>query len=452
MGRSWRSLRNEPLTDTLLAAARWMPPGVRVWAARRAAARGLGAPALRAAPGDPVVLARLGMYASAAKAKGRGRSAAGAIAAAAAALGEPGAARDLLLSGKRLSVSNRRFLAASVAPFDAELARDFLPSTDYASRAACALATKDFDTAERELRDIFGQPHVGYLKGAISAWRGDWVGARRRLNDAFCADGLAPPLSNDADLPTTLDEFSRIQPLESIDGPLVSIVVPAHNAASTLQIAVISLIEQTWRNVELIIVDDRSTDATAALAVSLAARDPRIRVLSNIRAPGAYGARNTGIEAARGAFIALHDADDWAHPQRLERQMRRLADDKAVAICRYFRLDTKGRPVCPRVFPFVRLSPIAITSRAETWSTVGRFEEIGVGADSEWLARADERLGRRANARMNEVGMVALWEERSLSAAPLTGFLGEGLKKRTDYVETWRRRHAFGRAEGSAEE
>jgi hypothetical protein len=445
MRRFWRSSRNETLTDSLLAAAPWMPPGIRVWAARRAAARGLGAPALRATPDDPVVLARLGMYSAAARARGRGRSARGAIAAAAAALGDPSAAREFLLTARRLSVSDRRFLAASVAPFDARLASDILPKEDRAKRAACALAAGDVDAAERELKDVSGEAHTGYLKGAILAWRGHWQSARQALNDAFCADGLAPPLSIDSALPTTLDAFSCAASLPSIDGPLVSIIVPAHNATSSLQIAVASLIAQTWRNIELIIVDDRSTDGTAALAASLATEQPRIRVLSNVRAPGAYGARNTGISAARGAFVALHDADDWAHPQRIERQMHRLADDKAVAVCRYFRLDANGRPVCPRVFPFVRLSPIAITTRRETWSAVGLFEEVGVGADSEWLARTDERFGRRANPRMSEVGMVALWEKRSLSAAPATGLLGEGLQKRTAYVEAWRRRHAFGR-------
>jgi hypothetical protein len=325
------------------------------------------------------------------------------------------------------------------------MARDLLAPDDRASRAACALASGDLDTAERELQGVAGEPHADYLKGAVSAWRGDWRGARRRLNDAFFADGLAPPLASDSDLPTTLDAFSRRQSLGSMEGPLISIIVPAHNAASTLKIAVTSLLDQTWRNIELIIVDDRSTDGTAAVARSLAAGQSRIRLLANVRAPGAYGARNTGITAAHGAFIALHDADDWAHPQRLERQMRRLGDDKGVAICRYFRLDTMGRPVCPRVFPFVRLSPVAITTRAEIWSTVGLFEEVAVGADSEWLARTDERFGRKANPRMSEVGMVALWEGRSLSAAPETGLLGEGLRKRTAYVEAWRRRHADAR-------
>ena len=444
MGRFPCVPRNESLTDTVLAAARWFPPGIRVWAARRAAARGLGLASLSAAPDDPVVLARLGMYGEAARSSARGRSASVAIAGSVGALGDPDAARAFLLAGNRLSAADRRFLAASVAPFDARLASDLLPQEDRAPRAACALAVGDFDTAERELEGVSGEPHIGYLKGAVAAWRGNWRSARQMLNKAFCADGLASPLSNDSDLPTTLDAFSRQAALPSTDGPLISVVIPAHNAATTLPIAVASLLEQTWRNVELIIVDDRSTDGTLAFAQALASRESRIRVLTNVRSPGAYGARNTGIESARGSFIALHDADDWAHPQRLERQMRRLGDDKGVAICRYFRLDTQGRPVCPRVFPFVRLSPIAVTTRAEIWSTVGPFEEVAVGADSEWLARTDERFGRRANPRMREVGMVALWEGRSLSAAPQTGLVGEGLRKRTAYVETWRRRHAGG--------
>ena len=441
-GRFPRAPRNESLTDTLLAAAPWFPPVIRVWAARRAAARGLGRAALRAAPGDPMVLARLGMYGEAAKFGGRGWTACVAVAAAAGALGDASPARRFLRAGNRLSRSDRRFLASSVAPFDAELARELLPQVDRTSRAACAFAAGDFDTAARELLSAPDGSHVGYLRGALAAWRGNWREARRMLNEAFSTDGLAPPLSGDSDLPPTLDAFSRQGPLRSIDGPLISVVIPAHNAAPTLQIATASLLEQTWRNVELVVVDDRSTDGTAAIAASLASRDGRIRVLSNARAPGAYGARNTGIEAARGAFIALHDADDWAHPQRLELQMARLGDDKGVAICRYFRLDTNGRPVCPRVFPFVRLSPIAITTRADIWRAVGPFEEVLVGADSEWLARTDERFGRRANPRMREVGMVALWEGRSLSAAPQTGLVGEGLQKRTAYVEDWRRRHA----------
>ncbi len=437
--------RDESLSDRVLSASEWFPPGIRTWAARRAAARGLGRAALRAAPNDPVVLARLGMFGRAASSCAPGRSASVAIAGGAGALGDPGPAKMLLLAGN-LTAPDRRFLAASVAPFDAGLAIALLPSGDKVSRAACALSRGDFDGAEQEVECASDEAHIGYLRGAIAAWRGNWRLARQRLNVAFRADGLAAPLSEESDLPTTLGAFSEAPHMDAVDGPLISVIVPVHNAASTLRIALRSLLDQTWRNIELIVVDDRSTDSTTAIVATLASTDARIRLLPNVRSPGAYGARNTGISSARGAFIALHDGDDWAHPQRLERQMRRLGGEKGVAVGRYFRLDTHGRPVCPRVFPFVRLSPIAMTTRAEVWSSIGLFEEVAIGADSEWLARADERFGRRANPRMSEVGMVALWEGSSLSAAPETGLVGEGLRRRTEYVESWRRRHAEAKA------
>ena len=221
----------------------------------------------------------------------------------------------------------------------------------------------------------------------------------------------------------------------------------ARDAAATLGLSVASLMAQTWRNLELLIVDDGSGDATLSMARGMAGRDPRIRVLSNGAKPGAYGARNTGVQAAGGAFIALHDADDWAHPQRLERQMRALGHDRGLTLCRHFRVDIAGHPLSPRVFPFVRLSPITALARAEAMLAVGPFDEVPVGADSEWLARFDARFGRRAAPRTSEVGIVASWAPGSLSNSAATGLTGEGLKRRLAYVESWRRRHA-GLAEG----
>jgi hypothetical protein len=83
-----------------------------------------------------------------------------------------------------------------------------------------------------------------------------------------------------------------------------------------------------------------------------------------------------------------------------------------------------------------------VTTRAEIWLSGGLFDETPVGADSEWLARVDGRWGRRAVPRTSEVGMVALWNEGSLSHAPATGLTGNGLRRRQEYVAQWRMRHA----------
>ncbi len=362
--------------------------------------------------------------------------------AAAAALGDLDRARRPDKAVGRLARPERRLLASSAAPFDPRLAQSLLPASDAANRAACALAAHDLDLAQSLLAGAEETQQTRYLAGALAAWRGDWRTARAALNRAFVADGLSAPLAPDTEEPTTLGAFAEIRPTYFVDGPLVSVVMAARDAVATLGLATGSMLTQTWRNVEVIVIDDHSADATLSVARRLAERDGRLRVLSNLRTPGAYGARNTGLDAARGDFVALHDADDWAHPQRLERQMRTLGRDKGLTLCRHVRVDPSGRPLCPRVFPFVRLSPITATARAEAWRVLGPFDEVPVGADSEWLARFDAQFGRRAAPRTKEVGLVALWTSHSLSGSTASGLIGEGLKARIDYVEIWRRRHA----------
>jgi len=437
-----RPRRDESWADALLSLASYLPPGPRLWAARRAAARSLGATALRAAPADPLVLTRLGLHGVALAQTGGGRTRALARAAAAAALGDLSRARGLMAAGGELSISERRLLASSAAPFDPALALALLPTSDRADRAACALAWGDLDLARLLLNDAVQSQQTRYLTGALAAWRGDWRTARDLLNGAFAADGLFPPLASGIDEPTALAAFAEVRPPDSVEGPLISVVMAAKDAAATIGVAIDSLLAQTWRNLEVLVIDDRSTDSTLAVAHGLAERDARLRILLNERAPGAYGARNTGLSAARGVFIALHDADDWAHPQRFERQMRTLGQDKGMTLCRHFRVDLAGRPLCPRVFPFVRLSPITAVARADAFATIGAFDEVSVGADSEWLARFDTRFGRRAAPRTGEVGLVAQWAAQSLSGSPVSGFTGENLRARVAYVEAWRRRHA----------
>ncbi len=442
--------RDETWSDALIRLAPSAPPGLRQWAARRAAARGLGASALRAAPDDPVVLGRLGLHLSAVGTTTPGPAAEFARAASAAALGDPSAAIEWLSGPLGQRRADRRFLAAAVAPCDARLALAVLETGEAESRAACALALNALDLATALLVSAPPSQQTRYLAAALRARQaigpaapaGAWRDARAALNAAFLADGLAPPLDAESDRPHTLDAFGAPQPPRWVEGPLVSVVMAARNAATTLPLAAASMLAQTWRNLEVIVIDDGSSDATVAVAEAIAGRDPRLRLLRNARGRGAYGARNTGLASARGAFVALQDADDWAHPQRLERQMAVLARGKGLTLCRHIRLDTAGIPVCPRVFPFVRLSPITMTARAEAFAALGPFEEVATGADSEWVARFDERFGRGAAPRTPEVGLVALWASGSLSASAASGLLGVGARARTAYVEDWRRRHA----------
>ncbi|HRL13268.1 MAG TPA: glycosyltransferase family A protein, partial [Aggregatilineales bacterium] len=107
--------------------------------------------------------------------------------------------------------------------------------------------------------------------------------------------------------------------------------MPAYNAASFIAQAIESILNQTLRNFELIIVDDGSTDTTAQIIADYAARDPRIKAIQGTHR-GVSAALNLGLAEARAPWIAIMHADDVALPRRLERQLACAASDPRVII------------------------------------------------------------------------------------------------------------------------
>lgn len=113
--------------------------------------------------------------------------------------------------------------------------------------------------------------------------------------------------------------------------PAISIVLPVRDGAATIERALVSLVAQTLSAWELIVVDDGSTDATPARLAEWARREPRLRVLRQ-SAEGIVAALEAGLAAAQGKVIARMDADDVAHPARLERQLALLESDPRLGL------------------------------------------------------------------------------------------------------------------------
>ena len=112
----------------------------------------------------------------------------------------------------------------------------------------------------------------------------------------------------------------------------VSVILPAFNAAETLTRAVDSVLMQKIDSIEIIIIDDGSTDATCAVAQRLAHNHPFIRVIRLARNNGVSAARNAGIRASRGEFLAFLDADDaWLEGQ-LSKPLAALRHDPAITL------------------------------------------------------------------------------------------------------------------------
>lgn len=105
----------------------------------------------------------------------------------------------------------------------------------------------------------------------------------------------------------------------------VSVIIPAYNTEKYIPKAIASLLSQTLENIEIIVVDDCSTDNTVRVVQSF--NDPRLRLLLNSRNLGAGGARNRALRAARGKWVAVLDSDDWYAPERLARLVQ-VAEQK----------------------------------------------------------------------------------------------------------------------------
>ncbi len=125
--------------------------------------------------------------------------------------------------------------------------------------------------------------------------------------------------------------------LDSNDAVQVSIIMPCFNGMKYLEQAVESIRHQTYTKWELLIVDNNSTDGSLALIQALALEDSRIVVLQCTK-PGAAPARNTGIEKAKGRYIAFLDCDDVWLPEKLQRQIHAMLSFDAVFCWSSYRL------------------------------------------------------------------------------------------------------------------
>ncbi|QDS88344.1 GalNAc(5)-diNAcBac-PP-undecaprenol beta-1,3-glucosyltransferase [Rosistilla ulvae] len=116
--------------------------------------------------------------------------------------------------------------------------------------------------------------------------------------------------------------------------PRITVIIPTFNRERWLPRSIASVQNQTFQDWELLVVDDGSTDQSMALLESFAAEDARIQVLRNCRGKGVSGARNTGIDAARGDYVAFLDSDDEWMPSHLEKSLVALDQyDGAVQAC-----------------------------------------------------------------------------------------------------------------------
>ena len=123
---------------------------------------------------------------------------------------------------------------------------------------------------------------------------------------------------------------------------LVSIIVPVYNVAPYLREALDSIVNQTYKDLEILIIDDGSTDGSSAICEEYASSEPRIRLIHQSN-KGLSGARNTGLEHATGDYVAFIDSDDSVSPLFIESLVNAMNSSSAsIAVCRFSIINTSG--------------------------------------------------------------------------------------------------------------
>jgi glycosyltransferase involved in cell wall biosynthesis len=203
--------------------------------------------------------------------------------------------------------------------------------------------------------------------------------------------------------------------------PQITVLIGAFNNATTLERAARSMLEQTVADLELLIVDDGSTDATGAVAETIAKGDSRLRLLRNGANVGIALSLNAGLAEATAPFVAVLDADDWAEPRRLERQLDVLESSETIAVvgCRMREVDESGRELVPRTRLaagdvndlLMRFNPIPNSAAAFRREAV---RELG-GYDSRYRWAAEYDLWLRLAERHRLVALEDVLATRRMS-------------------------------------
>jgi Glycosyl transferase family 2 len=185
--------------------------------------------------------------------------------------------------------------------------------------------------------------------------------------------------------------------------PRVSVVLPVRDGATFLEQALESILSQTLRELELIVVDDGSTDATPQILAVAASRDPRVHIVQ-LQGSGLVAALNEGCAAAVAPYVGRLDADDVALPGRLERQAALLDADPKVGVVggAYFAIDAAGRrrakfhtptgdaALRTRLARYNVFAHPATTFRREAFEQAGRYR-LAEAEDYDLWLRISER-------------------------------------------------------------
>ena len=230
----------------------------------------------------------------------------------------------------------------------------------------------------------------------------------------------------------------------------ISVVMTAYNAEKYIDYAVESVLRQTYKNFELIVVDDGSEDRTSEIIAEYEKRDGRVKSVRLTQNVGTYKAKNIVLRRyVSGDVVTFHDSDDISHPQKLQLQLEALRQGDTVATVSYWvRMDASGNYFAHRGFPLLRMNLSSLMLKRHVVEKAGVFQEVQTGADSEYFSRIEHIFGKERLKKIKKPLSLGLHRHDSLMNHRKTGYNEAGYsRQRLEYLERWRLAHMRGEIE-----
>ena len=267
------------------------------------------------------------------------------------------------------------------------------------------------------------------------------------VNQMMAHYGLHPITFVGNETTITYDDL-RTMPLNRkiTEGPKVSVILPAFNFEDGIHIAIESILSQTWKNIELLIVDDCSTDNTVKVIQSYMEKDERIKLFSTPENSGPYIARNIALREATGEYVTVNDADDWSHAEKIEIQVKHLIDHETIIAntSEHARLTDElkfYRRGTPGIYIFPNMSSLMFR-REPVMERLGFWDSVRFAADGEFKRRLIRAFGRQSIVDL-KTGPLSLPRQSvsSLTGSSAFGYNGFFMGARKEYVESLEYHH-----------
>jgi glycosyltransferase involved in cell wall biosynthesis len=217
----------------------------------------------------------------------------------------------------------------------------------------------------------------------------------------------------------------------------VTIIVPSFNVADTIATTLDSLLVQTWSNLEIIVVDDCSTDNTFEIVEKYSKLDNRIRLLQTEFNSGSYVARNVALRYTDSEFITVNDADDWSHPTKIEIQVKHLLEHPEIM----GNLPQRARTFNELYFYrrgnpgyYIQTDASSLMFRHSVLDKLGNWDSVRFGADTEFIRRLTKLYGEHSLKHLeNSLLSFARQSANSLTGGGAFAYHGFFMGARKEY-------------------